>query len=55
MRSHGKIEGRKVTDKSLLTGLDPVKHKMVTISVCTDMSTRLISGVMTTYAIWEAD
>lgn len=54
MRVHGKPGGKKVSDKSLLTGLDPVKHKMVTISACTDQSTRLISGVMITHAVWEA-
>ena len=43
-----------MSDRALLTGLDPAKHKMVTVSACTDMNSRLVSGVTTTYAVWEA-
>ena len=53
VRAYGKHEGQRVSDMKLLTGLDAARHKLVSISACTDMKTRLISGVTTTYAIWE--
>ena len=36
-RAYGSQLGTKVSDKSLVTGLDPTKHKLVGVSACTDM------------------
>ena len=52
-RAYGNTKGTKVSDINLISGLHPLDHRLNTISACTDMLTKLISGVTTTYAQWS--
>lgn len=54
-RNYGKPEGTKVSDKDLISGLDIRRSKLTAIAACTDMKTRLISGVTTTWGIWSGN
>ena len=52
---HGNTSGTKVTDKSLISGLDITNSKLKSIAACMDMSTKLLSGVVTTWGTWDAN
>lgn len=52
-RVYGKAEGTFVSDKDLISGLSVLDHKLVQIAGCTDLSTRTLTGVVTTWAKWQ--
>ena len=53
-RIYGDPKGTKVSDKDLISGLDIRNSRLTAVSACTDMQTRLISGVTTTWGIWDS-
>jgi len=53
VRLYGAPKGNKITDKELIAGLDINNSKLSAIAACTDMNTRLISGVTTTWGVWD--
>ena len=54
-RIYGDNQGKDISDLDLISGLDIKESRLVAIAACTDMSTRLISGVKTTWGVWDAD
>jgi len=51
-RVYGLEEGTRVSDKDLISGLSVLNHSLVSIAGCTDMSTRTLTGLVTTWATW---
>ena len=52
--SYGQKAGDRVSDLDLITGLDIHNDKLTAISACTDMSTFLITGIVTTWGTWDS-
>lgn len=44
-----------MSDIELISGLDIENSRLVAIAACTDLKTQLISGVVTTWGVWDAD
>ena len=52
---HGNSSGTKISDKALVSGLDMQNTKLKSISACRNLSTQLISGVVTTWGTWDSN
>lgn len=52
--TYGNPAGNKVSDKNNIAGLDIQNSKLTAISACTELSTGLISGITTTWGIWDS-
>ena len=54
-RRYGNANGTKITDKDLISGLDINDARLVAIAACSDMNTKLISGITTTWGVWDSE
>lgn len=52
---YGQTTDAKVTDLSIIPGLDLQNAKLAAITACTDMDTFLISGITTIWGVWDAE
>ena len=52
---HGNSSGTKISDKSLISGLDIQNSKLKSIASCIDNNTKLISGIVTTWGTWDSN
>lgn len=53
-RIYGNDEGTKVSDINLISGLNINNARLTAIAACTDMNTRLISGITSTWGVWDS-
>ena len=54
VETYGNPAGKIVSDKNNIAGLDIQNSKLTAISACTELSTGLISGITTTWGIWDS-